>query len=304
MGQLEDMAMFVRIVEAGSFTKAAEQLHMAKSALSRRLTNLENNLNVQLLNRTTRKFHLTYEGEHYYQKSLGILDDVNTLNETARDGESNITGRLTLNVPLSFGLMHMSDLLNKFVKTYPDISLHVDFTDRHVDLVEEGYELAIRIGVLQDSSMQAKAIAPIRFILCAGPDYFANHPMPNKPDDLTKHTFIQYGTHNHIRFTGPDGAKVAVTTQSNLVTNSGDFMRDMAINGAGMIVVPTFLVYKAVAKGELIPLLPNYQLGSMRAYAVYPQNRFLSRRCRQLIEFMQEEFGDNPYWDQVIDNIY
>ncbi|MFT7558976.1 MAG: DNA-binding transcriptional LysR family regulator [Flavobacteriales bacterium] len=301
MGQLEDMAMFVRIVDAGGISKAAVQLNIAKSAVSRRLNELEKRLCVQLLSRTTRKSSLTEAGAMYYQRALNVIDEVSTLNEQTSGVKSCLEGTLKITAPLSFGLLHLSSLIDEYAKEHNKLNLQLDFSDRHIDLVEEGYELAIRIGTLQDSSLQAKRLTPIRHVLCASPEYLRQHGRPKNPSEITDHDFLQYGLgeQSTLQLTDAHGVKHSISIQSKMRANNGDFLLDMAKKGHGIAFLPKFIVYKDLANGELEPLLKEYQLPEFTAYAVYPKNRFLSQRCRLLIDYIAERFGDNPYWDQV-----
>jgi DNA-binding transcriptional LysR family regulator len=300
MGQLEDMAMFVRIVEAGGIGKAAEQLNLAKSAVSRRLVELETRLETRLLIRTTRKSSLTDAGNTYYQQSLKIIDDVSAMNTQTSCVDARLDGTLKLAVPLSFGIMHLTPAIDEFARAHPDLTIQIDFADRHIDLVEEGYELAIRIADLKDSSLQAKRITPIRHVTCASPAYLKEMGEPKTLADLSSHQFLQYGMASHaiLNMTDPKGKQHKIQIKASMKANNGDFLKDMAINGHGLTCLPTFLVYKAIAMGELVPILTDYQLPVTNAYAVYPQNRFLSQRARVLIDFMTARFGDKPYWDQ------
>lgn len=299
MGQLEDMEMFVRIVDAGSITKAAEQLGIAKSAVSRRLKELEASLSNQLLNRTTRQSALTQAGEHYYQRAGSILSEVKALNEQTSGAPSRIEGTLKMTAPLSFGLLHLRDLIHEYAKQHPSLNFELDLSDRHTDLVEEGYELAIRIGELQDSSYQAKRLVVIRFVLCASPEYLIKMGTPKLLNDLEGHDFLQYGLskHNVLTLTDAQGRKHTIQTKSKMKATNGEFLVDMAEKGHGIIFMPTFIAHKALASGKLVPLLPQYQLPTLNAYAIYPKNRFLSHRCRYLIDFIAERLGDEPYWD-------
>lgn len=301
VGQLEDMAMFVRIVDAGSITKAAEQLGIAKSAVSRRLKDLETRLGSQLLSRTTRRSNLTEAGELYYRRANTILDEVAALNEQARGSPARIEGTLKMTAPLSFGLMHLSDVIHEYASQHPGLSFELDFSDRRVDLVAEGYELAIRIGELQDSSYQARRLAPIRFVLCASPGYLSKMGTPETPAELEWHDFLQYslGMNHFMDLTDAQGQKHSVAVSSKMKATNGEFLVDMAVKDHGIIFIPTFIAYQRLALGELIPLLTQYQLPMLNAYAVYPKNRFLSKRCRYLIDFIAERFGDDPYWDQA-----
>lgn len=300
MGQLEDMAMFVRIVDAGSITKTAHQLDIAKSAVSRRLKDLETRLGTQLLNRTTRQSNLTEAGEHYYQRASHILNEVDFLNEYTGDAKTHIAGTLKMTVPISFGLMHLNEVINDYANLYPDLSFDLDFSDHHVDLVEKGYELAIRIGELQDSSYQAKRLTSISHVICASSDYLKKWGTPKTPNDLNEHTFLQYSLRqqSNIELMDTSGQRYSVSTATKIKANNGQFLLDMAVNGHGITYTPTFIAYQKIASGELIPLLETYQLPVLNAYAVYPKNRFLSQRCRLLIDFIAKRFGDHPYWDQ------
>ena len=300
MGQLEDMAMFVRIVEAGSITKAAEQLNIAKSAVSRRLKELETRLGSQLISRTTRQSSLTQAGEQYYQKVYHILSEVDALNEETSGTPTRIEGTLKMTAPLSFGLMHLNDIIDEYANQHPELNFELDFSDRHTDLIEEGFELAIRIRELQDSSYQAKRLALIRYALCASPEYLERMGTPKTFDDLSEHEFLQYGMSKSstIELIDEQGKKHQVAVIGKIKANNGDFLREMAVKGHGIAFLPTFITYQALISGELVPILQQYQLPTLNAYAVYPKNRFLSQRCRYLIDFIAERFGDNPYWDK------
>lgn len=300
MGQLEDMAMFVRIVEAGSITKAAEQLNIAKSAVSRRLKELETRLGSQLISRTTRQSNLTQAGEQYYQQVNHILSAVDTLNEQTSGAPTRIEGTLKMTAPLSFGLMHLNDVIDEYANQHPNLHFELDFSDRHIDLIEEGYELAIRIRELQDSSYQAKRLALIRYSLCASPDYLSRMGTPETLADLENHEFLQYGLGktSSLELTDEEGKKHNHTINAKIKATNGEFLVDLAVKGHGITFIPTFIAYQKLARGELMPILQQYQLPTLNAYAVYPKNHFLSQRCRYLIDFIAERFGDDPYWDK------
>lgn len=301
LGQLEDMAMFVRIVDAGSITNAAEQLGIAKSAVSRRLNDLESRLGAQLLSRTTRKSALTDAGEQYYHRASNILDEVDALNEQTGGINASIEGTLKMTAPLSFGLLHLSDLIHEYASENSNLNFQLDFSDRQVDLVEEGYELAIRIGELQDSSYQAKRLTSIRHVLCASPEYISRMGTPREIEDLERHAFLQYGlgTHGNIELKDAQGKKHRLLINSKMRANNGDFLLNMVMKGQGITYLPSFIAYQALNRGELVPLLQQYKLPVFNAYAVYPKNRFLSQRCRLLINFIVDRFGDKPYWDKA-----
>ncbi|PLA74571.1 LysR family transcriptional regulator [Hydrogenovibrio sp. SC-1] len=300
MGQLEDMQVFVRVVEAGGIGKAAEQLHLAKSAVSRRLADLESRLSTQLINRTTRQSSLTEAGQLYYQQSLDVLDRVTEMNQSLTNGNNDLTGTLRLAVPLSFGLEHLSPLFDRFAKRHPDLTLQLDFSDREVDMVEEGFDLAFRITELKDSSLQARKIAPIQFVLCASPEYLAQYGAPKSLENLHQHKLLQYGVQgaSSWRFISPQGESINWSFSSRLIANNGNFLLKMAISGHGIVLLPTFIAWQALAQGQVKPVLLDYKIPMKYACALYPQNRFLSKKARVLIDFLVEQLKDNAYWDQ------
>lgn len=289
MSNLEEMQAFVRIVDAGSISAAAEQLGMAKSGVSRRLGALERRLGVKLLVRTTRRSSLTETGRAYYEGAMRLLADVEELDQSVADEACALAGSLRLALPLSFGLGHLAPAIEEFVRQHPDLSLYIDFSDRAVDLVEQGFDLAVRIADLKDSSLQARRICPVRMVYCGAPAYLDEFGRPVEPADLSGHRLLRY-----------DAAPVRDAGSSNLVANNGDFLVEMAVAGHGIALSPTFIAWKALAAGDLEIVLDDHRPEPLTAYAVYPQNRYLSRRARALIDFLVERFGENPYWDQFL----
>ena len=301
MGQLEDMRIFVRIVEAGGIGKAADQLGLAKSGISRSLAALENRLGVQLINRTTRRTSLTGVGREYYEAAVKLIGDVTELDGLTADSETSLHGHLRLAVPLSFGLCHLSAAIDAFVREHPDLTLHIDFSDRLVDLVEQGVDLAIRITDLKNSSLKARRICPIRLKMCASPAYLKAHGTPQHPDDLKNHNFLSYdigaGTALKLSDGQGNGNVQFVQTSPRMVANNGDFLRDMALAGHGIVMLPTFIAWQSLANGKLLSVMESYVPTALSAWAVYPQTRYLSQRARLFIDFLVERFGDKPYWD-------
>ena len=302
MAQFEEMQNFVRVVEAGSISKAADQLDIAKSGVSRRLMELETRLGVRLLNRTTRRSSLTEAGKAYYQRATKIISDVTELDASTANTEASLVGKLRLAAPLSFGLCHLAPAIDEFLKLHPGLDIHIDFSDRHVDLVEQGVDLAIRIADLRDSTLQARRICPIRLLLCASPKYLDRQGRPETPSDLSDHQLLHYdiGSGSIMNLAGTEGDKQVVHTHPRITANNGDFLRDMATAGHGIILTPSFIAWEAVAAGDLELILPDYCPPQRSAYAVYPQNRYLSQRARAFIDFLAERFGQNPYWDQFL----
>jgi DNA-binding transcriptional LysR family regulator len=299
MGQLEDMTIFIRVVESGSITKAAEQMNIAKSAVSKRLALLEHKLGIKLINRTTRMSSITEAGQLYYQRSKLILDEVEELNSQTSSSKRALAGTLNIAVPLSFGLTHLAQALDLFLQQHADLKLNINFSDQKIDIVEQGVDLAFRIGQLDNSSLQARKIAPIKHVLCASSKYLKAYGEPKTPDDLKQHKVLKYGgtDQSGIKFTKEDKDQV-VYIEPHFIANNGDFLKLLAESHHGITLLPTFIVWQSLATKSLVPVLSEYQMQTMYAYAVYPPNRHLPLKVRSLIDFLVERFGDNPYWDQ------
>jgi len=302
MGQLEDITVFIRVVDAGGISRAAEQLGIAKSAVSRRLVDLETRLGVRLLNRTTRTSSLTEAGRDFYERSIKIVDDIAELNALTKDSNTGLEGTINLAAPLSFGLSHLAPAINDFLSLHPELTININFSDSQINLIEEGLDLAVRIADLKDSSLIARKLSPIRTQLCASPDYLKKHGTPKSVNDLKHHQLLHYNLSSAStwKLTDKLGEQHFINVKAKIMANNGDFLKDMAIAGHGIIMMPTFISGKAVANGELIPILSDYITPQLNAYAVYPQTRYLSQRTRLLIDFLVERFGENPYWDKNI----
>jgi len=301
MGQLEDMTIFIRVVESGSITKAAEQMNIAKSAVSKRLALLEHKLGIKLINRTTRKSSITEAGQRYYQRSKLILDEVEELNCQTSSSNRALAGTLNIAVPLSFGLSHLAPALDLFLLQHSDLKLNINFSDQKIDIIEQGVDLAFRIGQLDNSSLQARKVAPIKHVLCASPEYLKKHGKPKTPDDLKQHKILKYGgtEQSGLKFITKAGKAQVVYIEPHFIANNGDFLKSMAESNHGISFLPTFIVWQSLAMKTLVPVLSEYQMPTMHAYAIYPPNRHLPLKIRSLIDFLVERFGDNPYWDQI-----
>ncbi|MFK8013355.1 MAG: LysR family transcriptional regulator [Marinicellaceae bacterium] len=298
MSQFEEMQNFIRVVEAGSITKAADQTDTVKSAVSRRLAELERRLGVSLLARTTRSQSLTETGRSYYLRCLQIIDDVAELESSIKDEQCALRGKIKVAVPLSFGLTHLAPALNQFNLIHPDIHLNVDFNDRKVDIIEEGFDLAFRIAELEDSNLIARKITSVRLILLASPSYIEKFGLPNHPQDLAKnHVKVQYKDSPESLEFNLEGKTAQIRIPSVLHSNNGDYLCQAAIAGKGIILTPDFICYKFIKNGQLIPILSQYlPKNEIGAYAIYPQNRHLSKRVRSLVDYLIEYFGQEPYW--------
>ncbi len=299
MNQVEDMQTFVRVVEAGSITKAAEQMDTVKSAVSKRLSELEKRLGVTLLTRTTRTQTLTESGTSYYQQCLRIIDDVAEVESGVRNEHCALAGRIKIAAPLSFGLTHLSQALRKFNAINPDIYFDVDFNDRKVDLIEEGFDMAVRIAKLEDSSLIAKRLMTGKGMLCASPAYLKQYGTPKMPADLAEgHVKLHYSASSEIwKFKDDHNVAFSIKVPSIITANNGDFLCQAAVDGKGLLFTPDFICYKAVRMGQLIPVLCDYvKDNEIVGYALYPQTRHLSQRVRSLVDYLAQYFGDEPYW--------
>lgn len=301
MGQLEDIQTFIRVVEAGGIGNAAEQMGIAKSAVSRRLAELESRLGVTLITRTTRRQNLTEKGQQYYSRSLLIINEMTELNNITANPECDLKGILRVSAPLSFGLAHLAPALDQFIKEHPQLILNIDFSDNQVDLIGGGFDLAFRISDLEDSSLKARLICPIRFTVCASPDYLEEHGIPKHPVDLKQHKVLRYSMYgsNTWTFFDKNMQSYSVITNPKIVANNGDFLSEMSAANHGILITPTFISWQALSQGKLVPILTNYTIPTLNAYAIYPKSRHLSRRTRLLIDFLVERFGEKPYWDQI-----
>jgi DNA-binding transcriptional LysR family regulator len=296
MNQLEEMQIFVRIVDAGSITKVAEQMSTVKSAISRRLSELESRLGVSLLTRTTRTHSITDAGLAFYDHCVRIIDEVSQAESSISNKEKALEGRIRLAVPLSFGLAKLSPLLQQFNDLHPKIQFDVDFNDRHIELAEEGFDLAIRIAKLKDSSLIAKRLTSIQLILCASPAYLAKHGIPNTPQDLANgHVKLDYYTApDSWKFSTKSGGTESISIPSVMNANNGDFLCQAAIAGKGVILMPDFICAEAVESEQLNTILPNQLTHSLiNVYAVYPQNKHQPQRVKSLISFLVEQFKAN-----------
>ncbi|UCG73661.1 MAG: LysR family transcriptional regulator [Chromatiales bacterium] len=302
MNRFDEMEAFVRIVEAGSLTAAADQLDVAKSAVSRRLAELERRLGVQLLNRTTRRVTLTDAGAAYYQRAVDVLAAVDDAESTVREASSAVSGRIRLAAPLSFGIAHLGPALRDFVALHPAIELDIDLNDRQVDLVAEGFDLAIRIAQLADSQLAARRLTCVQHAVLASPAWWAEHGTPATPEELTRHQGLEYSNApaSGWAYRDVNGRKRAVQVPARLRASNGEFLRDAAIAGMGVIFQPTFITHQAIEAGQLVPTLTDYVWLRLDAWAVYPATRFLPQRVRTLVDFLAERFGDTPYWDDCL----
>lgn len=302
MDRFAPMEIFVAVVEAGGIGAAADRLGLAKSAVSRRLAELESRLGATLIHRTTRRLNLTDDGRAFYERSVAILADLDEAEAAVRQAHGALTGRLRVTLPQSFGLLHLAPLIQAFMERHPDLRFELDFNDRQADLVQEGFDLAIRIARLEDSSLIARRLAPIRSGVYASPDYLARRGTPAAAADLKAHDCLVYSNPRDPdlwTYTGPDGRPGSVRVPVRLAASSGEFLLRAALAGQGLVRSPTFFVHAALKAGSLVPVLANHAWPELSAYAVYPPTRHLSRRVRAFIDYLAESLAGEPYWDRL-----
>lgn len=303
MDRFENLNHFVKVVEAGSISVAAERLVVAKSAVSRRLKELESHLGVELFHRTTRRMNLTDTGRAFYHQAVRILDDLYEAEQATSQAHERLKGSLKVALPSGFGLMHMSPAINDFLQLHPQIEFDLDFNDRQVDLIEEGFDLAIRIAVLPDSSLIARRIATIHHVVCASPAYLEAFGVPEHPQQLVDHRCLTYSLLKdpyHWSFVDADSNEQTVRVNSCMRASAGGFLRDAAVQGQGIVYMPAFIVYNEIAEGKLVPILDEYAKWQIDAHAIYPQTRHLSQRVRSFVDYLVERFSGRPYWDNFI----
>lgn len=305
MSEFNQIKTFIVLVDNHSISKAAEKLGVAVSAVSRRLKELESDLGVQLIQRTTRKMHLTEAGEKFYKRSVRLLDDLEEAKQEAIHATTTLSGTLKIATPVSFGVTHLTPAITAFMHLHPQIKINIDMSDRRVDLVEEGVDLAIRIGELKDSTLMAKKLASVRHVVCASPDFLNLHGLPKTPQDLSTMPALCYGNLNqpdiwHYRSPGKIVGSVKVPVR--MTATNGDALVEAAVAGLGILCEPSFIVHGAVERQLLKPVLTDHQWYAMNIYAVYPQSKHLPLRVRTFIDFLADYFGENPYWEQFLDN--
>ena len=299
MNRLLEMEIFATVADTGSISGAAERLDMAKSAVSKRLADLETRLDVSLMTRTTRRLSLTDAGAEFYKRCTAILAEVAAAEAGVTEADTELSGPIRIAAPLSFGLQHLGPALVKFMQQHPDINVTMDFNDRQIDLVAEGVDLGIRIAKLGDSTLVARKLAPVRQLVCASPAYWAANGRPKKPADLKDHLALRYtlAAQRNWTYTAADGTRGSVTVPTRHAANNGAFLRDAAVAGLALVRLPAFIVHEQIVAGELEPVLLNYCWNDLHAWAVYPQTRRLPARVRALIDYLTEVFGETPYWE-------
>jgi DNA-binding transcriptional LysR family regulator len=297
MLDLQHLGSFLAVANAGSFVAAADSLGLSKAAVSRHVADLEAQLGVRLLHRTTRRLSLTDDGQRLHARATELLASADELEAEMSSSSGQATGLLRINAPTTFGNLHLAPLWSRFLAENPGVSLDVTLSDRIVDLVEEGYDLAVRISTLASSQLVSRRLASTRMVLCAAPAYLAAHGRPRHPAELAQHPVISYAYWtggDDWRFSGPEG-EVHVRVHPRLHTNSGDTCRIAALHGQGVVLQPDFLVGEDLRRGDLVELMPEYRSIELGVHAVYASRKHLPMKTRRLVDFLVQKFAQ-PSW--------
>ena len=299
MDRFQALSAFAKVVELGSFARAAERLSASTSSISRQVSDLEAYLDVRLLNRTTRKLSLTEAGQAFYERSVQLLADFEEAESSVRSTAVSPKGSLRLTCGVSFGVRCLAPAIAEFGARHPQLLFDLDLSDRAVDLVDEGYDLAIRIGTIAHSGLVSRRIGWTHAVCCASPDYIARRGAPATPADLVRHECLTY-THvpvpNVWQFEARDGQSHSVRVTPRHRANNGRMLAALAVAGMGVVFEPDFIVAPDVDAGRLVRLLPDYEPSRGPIAAVYPSRRHLSAKVRGFVDFLAERFAKAQPW--------
>jgi len=302
MDRFSEIRAFVTVAEQGSFAAAADRLDLSRAMVTKLVSALEARLGVRLMHRTTRRLSLTEAGETYLAQAGGLLAELEDLDALLSQGASKASGRVRVTAPVSFGMRFLGRAIAGFQRQHPQVEVELSLNDRKVDLVEEGFDLAIRVSNLADSSLIARPLAKVRDRLCAAPDYLLRHGVPQHPDDLTRHDCLIYTLTSQPtlwEYQGPDGDTGRVRVKGSLRANNGDILTDAAIQGMGIIRQPEFLLRQALEDGRLQAILPDYQWLCLDVSAVYPVRRHVPGKVRVFVDYLVDFFAqkNSPSFD-------
>lgn len=300
MDTIDGMKTFVAVVKEGSFTAAAVRRDMSTALVSKYVGLLEDRLGARLLNRTTRSLTLTEVGSAYFERCQQLLDDFDELEASVQDHDASPRGTLIVSAPVTFGEMYLTDAISQFLTRHPDVAIDLRLTDRFVNLVDEGVDVAIRIAELEDSSLIARRLAPIRIVLCASPAYLQRHGTPRRPDDLLAHGCIvdRNFRRGSLWSFKENGEHKVVQVAGRFTVNNAESVRRMLLADLGIGLIPTFAVGRDIQQGGLKVLLQEYEASELNVYAMYAHNRHLAAKVRAFVDFAAGTFGATPKWDR------
>ena len=297
MDRFRALRVFSQVVETGSFSSAASKLGLSATAASRHVAELEAHLQTRLLNRTTRRVSLTESGRAFYERAVQVLADLEEAEREASRAAVVPRGTIKLTASVNFGVRHVAPAIAAFLAAHPGVRFDVSLSDRIVDLVEEGFDLGVRIGAPGSDNIVARSLGETRLVPCASPAYLAAHGAPREPEDLAQHNCFTYEyvtPRNLWRFRDPSGAERSVRVSGNLHSNNGDLLAEAAVRGAGIVFEPAFIVGADVRAGRLVPLLQDFVPSPMPIYVVYPSRKHLSAKVRVFVDFLVQRFGESP----------
>lgn len=301
MDHFNAIPYFIAVVDHKGFSPAAKALGLSKSAISKRITQLEAYLGVRLLHRTTRKISLTEAGSRYYEYAVKANREAQNAEDAVSQLQGEPQGKLKINAPMSFGLIHMAGLIPEFLLRYPKISIDLVMDDKTVDLIEQGFDVAIRNGELEDSSLIARRLAPIHSIVCASPEYLEKYGTPSTPTELSNHNCLLYSysaNKDQWQFSN-ESKEVSVRVDGNYRVNNGEALKQALTKGLGIGRLPSFIAGDAIREGKLVNIFPDYSMPYKKIYAIYPERNYLPAKVRAFLDFAIEYFGeDYPYWDK------
>lgn len=293
MDLFSSMRMYVAVVDGGSFATAADKLDISRAMVSKQIQKLEEHLGTRLMNRTTRRLSLTETGREFYERSMQIVSDVEEAEQIAGQMTRMPRGVLRVTIPLSYGQHRLAGIIGDYTQAYPQVQLDISLSDRKVELIDEGFDLAIRIGAMPQSDLVARKIGGVRSIVCAAPAYLEQHGVPQTPADLTAHACLGYtltGTGAEWRLEGPDGM-VTIPISGPIKADNGDIIRLAALRGAGIVFQPPFIIGDDIDAGKLVRVLPDWQSAELGVYAVYPSRKHLSAKVRTFVDFLVNALG-------------
>jgi len=296
MDTLISMKVFTTVAAAGSFTEAADRLDMSRAMVSKYVSSLEDHLGTRLLNRTTRRLSLTESGSAYFERCLQIISDVQEAEQEAGNLTSTPRGTLKISMPFAYGLHRLGPLVADYAALHSEVKLDISLSDRYVDLIEEGFDLAVRIGVLPESRLIARKLGVARSVVCASPEYLRQRGSPASPADLAHHACLGYSYTNsgnewHLK---KDGVEKVIHIAGTIKANNGDMLRLAALNGAGLILQPLFIVDEDLQAGRLVQVLHDYTSNEYGIYAVYPSRKHLSAKVRTFVDFLVSRLSAAP----------
>ena len=302
MDRLHAMQSFVRVAEAGSFSAVAEQLNVARSAVTRQIASLEAHLGVKLIARSTRRLSLTSAGTTYVEQCRDILDRISEVEGNLAGERLILRGDVRVSVPMTFGLLHLTPLILEFSQANPDIHIDLDFNDRRVNLIEEGMDLALRITERLPETTVARQLTTCHSVAVASPAYLARYGEPTHPDELTQRACLAYSLTSRSSWSFLiDGAPHLVEISGPITANNGSALQEAALRGMGIVCEPSFIAAEAIRQGKLVRILKNFQIPTLDMFAVFPGNRFVPQRVRAFVDFLATRLGPEPYWDHGLE---